>query len=147
MVHLLKIVDLLHNHSDNYTIIVCLSENYAVGLMNSDQGSQYTSHEYLTLWQARPTTQISMDGGGRAMDNIFTERFWRTLKYEEVYLKVYASVRDAMRSISAYITFYNRERPHQSLGYKIPATLYSGKQKGLTAAVNTNTSVALNLST
>jgi len=65
-----------------------------------------------------------MDGKGRARDNIFTERLWRTIKYEEVYLNDYASPRQAHRGIDQYLTFYNYERPHQSLGYQPPAHLY-----------------------
>jgi putative transposase len=65
-----------------------------------------------------------MDGKGRALDNIFTERLWRTIKYEEVYLKEYASPRDARLGIGQYLTFYNQERPHQSLAYRTPAEVY-----------------------
>lgn len=92
-------------------------------IANSDQGVQYTSNEYVALWNS-DTTKISMDGRGRAMDNIFTERLWRTIKYEEVYLKDYASVREAKTSIGEYIAFYNTGRKHQSLGYKTPAEVY-----------------------
>ena len=66
-----------------------------------------------------------MDGRGRALDNIFTERLWRSVKYEEVYLNEYASPRDALNGISRYFTFYNAERPHQSLAYQTPAQLYA----------------------
>jgi len=66
--------------------------------------------------------QISMDGKGRALDNIFTERLWRTIKYEEVYLKEYTCPRDAHQGLTAYLAFYNQERPHQSLGYRTPAS-------------------------
>lgn len=65
-----------------------------------------------------------MDGRGRALDNIFTERLWRSLKYEEVYLKDYESVSAARQGISSYLTFYNQERPHQALGYQTPAEVY-----------------------
>jgi len=85
-------------------------------IMNSDQGSHFTSQGYLD----RLTTaqiQISMDGKGRALDNIFTEPLWRTLKYEEVYLHSYASPREARLNITRYLQFYNTERPHQALGY------------------------------
>jgi len=79
------------------------------------------------------------------MDNIFTERFWRTIKYEEVYLKEYTSVRDAERQIGSYVTFYNYERPHQSLNYQTPATLYFSKQKiGLKADILNKKIVVLN---
>lgn len=92
-------------------------------IFNSDQGSHFTSPQYLALLQGTDT-KISMDGKGRAIDNIFTERLWRTIKYEEVYLKEYASPRDARQNLSAYLTFYNQERPHQSLGYRTPADVY-----------------------
>lgn len=90
---------------------------------NSDQGSHFTSPQYIELWD-QGKTKISMDGRGRCMDNIFTERLWRTLKYEEVYLKSYEYVTDAMEQIGAFMEFYNYERPHQSLAYKTPAGIY-----------------------
>lgn len=71
--------------------------------------------------------QISMDGKGRALDNIFTERLWRTVKYEEVYLKDYASPREARSGLSAYLDFYNYRRLHQALGYQTPAQIYFKK--------------------
>lgn len=92
-------------------------------IFNSDQGSHFTSPQYVALLQAAGA-RISMDGKGRALDNIFTERLWRTIKYEEIYLKEYVSPRDARHSLSAYLTFYNQERPHQSLGYRTPAEVY-----------------------
>lgn len=92
-------------------------------ICNSDQGSHFTSPQYTALLQAAEV-KISMDGKGRALDNIFTERLWRTIKYEEVYLKEYGSPREARQELSAYLTFYNQERPHQSLGYKTPADVY-----------------------
>lgn len=94
-------------------------------IANSDQGVQFTSAEYIAVWDTEKT-HISMDGRGRAMDNIFTERLWRTIKYEEVYLKDYATVREAKENIGAYIEFYNNRRRHQSLGYKTPAEIYYG---------------------
>ena len=66
-----------------------------------------------------------MDGRGRALDNVFVERLWRSVKYEEVYLKDYASVTDARVQLGRYFTFYNHERPHQSLAYRTPATVYA----------------------
>jgi putative transposase len=68
--------------------------------------------------------QISMDGKGRATYNIFTERLWRTVKYEEVYLNEYVSPREARRRLKQYLDYYNNERPHQSLGYRTPAEVY-----------------------
>jgi len=92
-------------------------------IMNSDQGSHFTSPRYTELLK-EAGVQISMDGKGRALDNIFTERFWRTLKYEEVYTKEYASPREARMEIGWFIQRYNHERPHQSLRYHTPAEIY-----------------------
>lgn len=97
---------------------------------NSDQGSHYTSKQHIQLF-ADKGTKVSMDGRGRALDNIFTERLWRTIKYEEVYLKDYETVVEARENIEAYIKFYNYERKHQSLGYKTPAEIYFGKEEKL----------------
>jgi len=92
-------------------------------IWNSDQGSHFTSPQYTQLL-LNAKIKISMDGKKRAIDNIFTERFWRSLKYEEVYLNDYASPREARQRIGQYIDFYNNERLHQSLGYKTPAEVY-----------------------
>ena len=94
-------------------------------IWNSDQGSHFTSPKYLERLQ-REEIKISMDGRGRAMDNIFTERLWRTLKYEEVYLHDYASPKEAYHQLADYIRFYNFERPHQALDYLTPAQMYEG---------------------
>ena len=88
-------------------------------MINSDQGSQFTSKAWIELLK-KHNIDISMDGKGRCIDNIHIERFWRSLKYEEVYLKSYESMKEARESIGSYIKFYNEERPHQSLGYKTP---------------------------
>lgn len=90
---------------------------------NSDQGSHFTSQQFIDLWN-QDRTKISMDGRGRCMDNIFTERLWRTVKYEEVYLKSYELVSEAITQIGEFIKFYNYERPHQSLAYQTPAGIY-----------------------
>jgi len=92
-------------------------------IWNSDQGSHFTSPKYLERLQ-NVNIKISMDGRGRARDNIFTERLWRTLKYEEVYLHEYASPKEAYHQLAKYIRFYNFERPHQALEYLTPAQLY-----------------------
>lgn len=92
-------------------------------ILNSDQGSQYTSHAYTDLVQ-RAGVQISMDGKGRALDNVFTERFWRSLKYEEVYLKEYRTPREARIGIADFMERYNYHRPHQSLDDQTPAEVY-----------------------
>jgi len=95
-------------------------------IMNSDQGSQFTNPDYIKFLEGSGV-RISMDGKGRATDNIFTERLWRSLKYEEVYLNEYQSPREARQGISRYLTFYNHHRPHQSLKYRTPAEVYYGK--------------------
>ncbi len=92
-------------------------------IFNSDQGSQFTSIAFLHYLEER-SIQISMDGKGRAMDNVFNERLWRSVKYEEVYLNDYTTVSEARQDIGNYINFYNQERPHQSLSYKTPAEMY-----------------------
>jgi putative transposase len=92
-------------------------------ICNSDQGSHFTSPQYTDLLQAH-TVQISMDGKGRALDNIFTERLWRTVKYEEVYLHDYAHPREARLGLGGYFHFYNTDRPHQALNYRTPAQVY-----------------------
>lgn len=92
-------------------------------IWNSDQGSHFTSPQYLERLLAAGV-QISMDGRGRAADNIFTERLWRSVKYEEVYLNDYASPREARLGLSRYFHFYNFERPHQALDYRTPAAVY-----------------------
>ena len=96
-------------------------------IANSDQGVQFTSHEYLNIWDSQ-TTRISMDGRGRAMDNIFTERLWRSVKYEEVYLKNYDSVLDAKDGLTNYFDTYNNRRLHQALNYQTPAEVYFSKK-------------------
>jgi putative transposase len=95
-------------------------------ICNSDQGSQFTSPQYTRLLLAHDV-HISMDSKGRALDNIFTERLWRTVKYEEVYVKEYVSPRDARAGLTDYLRFYNEERLHQSLEYRTPAEVYFGK--------------------
>lgn len=92
-------------------------------IINVDQGVQFTDREMIALWQDQKT-QISMDHKGRCFDNIFTERFWRTLKYEEVYLRDYQYPEEAKESIGAYIVKYNTRRLHQSLNYQTPAKVY-----------------------
>jgi putative transposase len=92
-------------------------------IFNSDQGSQFTSEKF-TAELAAKEIAISMDGRGRCMDNIFIERLWRSLKYEEVYLKDYESVTEAHTGIERYFRFYNQERIHQSLEYRTPAAIY-----------------------
>jgi putative transposase len=97
-------------------------------IWNSDQGSHFTSPQYTDLLRAA-AVRISMDGKGRALDNIFTERLWRTVKYEEVYLNDYASPREARAGLARYFDFYNHRRLHQMLDYQTPAEVYFGQSK------------------
>ena len=95
-------------------------------IFNTDQGSQFTSEAFTGVLESRGI-RISMDGRGRCMDNIFIERLWRSLKYEEVYLKDYRLVADARDGIGRYLRFYNAERLHQSLNYRTPASVFLGR--------------------
>jgi putative transposase len=92
-------------------------------IWNSDQGSHFTSPQYIDLLLGKQV-QVSMDGRGRFRDNIFTERLWRTVKYEEVYLTEYANPREARHGLGHYFPFYNKQRPHQALDYQTPAAVY-----------------------
>jgi len=96
-------------------------------MFNTDQGSQFTSDDFTGTLKLHGIT-ISTDGKGRCMDNIFIERLWRSLKYEEVYLHAYATVAEAKTGIGTWLDFYNQERQHQSLGYRTPRQIY---QEGL----------------
>jgi len=97
-------------------------------IMNSDQGSHFTSPQFTKLFLDAGSL-ISMDHRGRAYDNIFIERLWRSVKYEDVYLHNYESPREARIGINSYLTYYNQERPHSSLDYTIPAKVYESKKK------------------
>ena len=92
-------------------------------IFNTDQGSQFTSSDFIKVLAAREI-RISMDGKGAWRDNVFVERLWRTIKYEEVYLRAYASVSEARASIGRYLGFYNSRRPHSSLDGKTPDQVY-----------------------
>jgi putative transposase len=98
-------------------------------IFNSDQGAQFTSREFTGRLRAA-AVKISMDGRGRALDNVFVERLWRTVKYEEVYLKDYVNVPSARANLDAYFRFYNEERLHQALDYQTPATVYATERLG-----------------
>jgi len=98
-------------------------------IFNSDQGSQFTSNDFTGILLDREIA-ISMDGRGRAFDNIFTERLWRSVKYEEVYLKDYEVCRDAREGLGKYFSFYNNRRYHQSLEYKTPHEVHFGVSYG-----------------
>lgn len=95
-------------------------------IFNTDQGSQFTSNAFTEILLAN-NMQISMDGKGRAFDNIFIERLWRSVKYEEVYINSYQNISEAKNSLAKYFYFYNYERHHQALNYKKPAEIYLAK--------------------
>jgi hypothetical protein len=92
-------------------------------IFNSDQGSQFTSDAFIGVLKGAGVA-ISMDGRGRALDNIFVERLWRNVKHEDVYLKGYATMGELTMGLAQYFAYYNAERPHQSLGYQTPAEVY-----------------------
>jgi Transposase and inactivated derivatives len=92
-------------------------------IFNTDQGVQFTSASYVQRLQAEHI-RISWDGRGRALDNIFVERLWRSVKYEEIYLHDYQSVKEVRRALRAYFDFYNHQRLHQALDYLTPASVY-----------------------
>jgi putative transposase len=94
-------------------------------MFNTDQGVQFTSAAFLEQLEAAGV-RISMDGKGRYLDNIFIERLWRSLKYEEVFIKAYGSVPEARRGIGGWLCFYNDERPHQALDYRTPSAVFEG---------------------
>jgi putative transposase len=97
-------------------------------IFNTDQGAQFTADAFTKPLRDRGIA-ISMDGKGRCLDNVFVERLWRSVKYEEVYLHAYDSVVEARAGISRYLTFYNEQRPHQALGYQTPAAFHRGPNK------------------
>ena len=100
-------------------------------IFNSDQGVQFTSREFTGRLESAGVA-ISMDGRGRALDNVFVERLWRSVKYEEVYLHEYTSGAECHAGLSAYLQFYCEERPHQSLDYRTPAEVYwEGRRRGV----------------
>jgi putative transposase len=100
-----------------------LREHGRPEVFNSDQGSQFTSDAFTGVLK-REGVAISMDGRGRALDNIFVERLWRNVKYEDIYLKGYAKMPELLVGLAQYFAFYNAERPHQSLGYRTPDEVY-----------------------
>lgn len=122
----------LSNTMDVYFCVEALKEALGKGnpdIFNSDQGSQFTSEEFTGLLLAGGI-KISMDSKGRAFDNIFIERFWRTVKYEDVYLNNYENGLTAHPGLRKYFCFYNDERPHQSLNYQTPNEVhFSGKEE------------------
>ena len=134
----------LSNLLDASFCVEALEEALSQGtpeIFNTDQGSQFTEREFTGVLGAHGIA-ISMDGRGRLADNIFVERLWPTLKYEEMYLRAYESVAEAQAAIAAYFQFYNHERPHQALSYRTPrqvfaeALQFGDAARGKIAAVN-----------
>ena len=138
-VYLVALIDLFSRYIVGWTLSTSLDAVFCVetlrqaleqhgspGIVNMDQGSQFTSEAYLEELE-RAGVRISMDGKGRVFDNILIERFWRTVKYEEVYLKRYESVSEAREAVRRYIRFYNEERLHQTLAYRTPAEVYGAR--------------------
>lgn len=136
-VYLVAIMDWFSRYVLSWSVSITLDTSFCLealvaalrvaqpDIFNSDQGVQFTSAEFTRHLQTTGI-RISWDGRGRALDNIFVERLWRSVKYEEVYLKDYQSVSEAVQSLNAYFVFYNQERLHQALDYQTPATVYWG---------------------
>ena len=117
----------LSNTLDALFCVEALSQALTLGkpeIFNSDQGVQFTALSFTSVLQ-QADIQISMDGRGRALDNIFIERFWRSLKYEDIYLNCYETVPLLVHGLTRYFDLYNYQRPHQSLGNQTPALVYS----------------------
>lgn len=124
----------LSNTLDTDFCVACLDEGLRMGkprIFNSDQGSQFTSEDFIGRLELADI-RISMDGRGRVHDNIFVERLWRTVKYEEVYIHDYEGVRDTCSNLERYFHFYNTDRIHESLGYMTPHEVYFGESKIIT---------------
>jgi putative transposase len=116
----------LSNTLDGNFCLQALQQSLTQGrpeIFNTDQGAQFTAHEF-TATVERAEVRVSMDGRGRALDNIFVERLWRNVKYEDVYLKKYETVSELYTGLTEYFRFYNHERPHQSLAYRVPSAVY-----------------------
>lgn len=119
----------LSNTLDGHFCIQALQQALQGGqpeIFNTDQGAQFTSLDFTSILEAADI-RISMDGRGRALDNIFVERLWRSVKYEDIYLKDYATVPALITGLTIYFTFYNNERFHQSLGYRTPVEVHFGR--------------------
>lgn len=135
-VYLTAVMDWHSRYVLSWEVSVTMDSNFCVSalesafrrygrpeIFNTDQGSQYTSNEFVSTVLDN-NVLLSMDGKGRFIDNIFIERLWRSVKYEEVYLREYSSVGDLIKSLKIYFDFYNDERPHAALGSRTPADVY-----------------------
>jgi len=137
-IYLVAIIDWYSRYVLSWEVSITLESDFCLSalesaleianpeIFNTDQGVQFTSHNF-TGRLSEQEIRISMDGRGRALDNIFVERLWRSVKYEEVYLKDYENVIEARNGLSNYFSFYNRERLHQSLKYRTPESVYRQK--------------------
>ena len=141
-VYLVAIIDWYSRYVLSWSVSVTLDSSFCLealdqairlygkpDIFNSDQGCQFTSTEFTGRLKTEGI-QISMDGRGRALDNVFVERLWRSVKYEEVYLHDYRTVPEAILGLRKYFGFYNTERPHQSLDYQTPQEVYEGQTTG-----------------
>ena len=136
-VYLVAVMDWFSRYVLSWSVSITMDGSFCVealeqalrhgqpAIFNTDQGAQFTSRAFTERLQ-KGGISISMDGRGRALDNVFVERLWRTVKYEEVYLRDYHSVWDARQGLTDYFAFYNKARLHQALGYRTPAAVYHG---------------------
>lgn len=134
-IYLMAIIDWFSRYVLDWELSVSLEADFCIetlerllrknrcGIFNTDLGSQFTCHGFINLLLEN-NIKISMDGKGRCLDNIFVERLWRSLKYECIYLLSLKNVAEAREAVEKYFSFYNNERPHQSLAYKTPAEIY-----------------------
>jgi putative transposase len=141
-IYLVAIMDWYSRYVLSWEVSITLETDFCVAalrralergrpeIFNTDQGAQFTSTNFINELKNNEI-RISMDGRRRVQDNIFVERLWRTLKYEEVYLKDYETVFEAVEGIRSYFKFYNGERLHQALDYKTPALIYKGSSSGM----------------
>jgi putative transposase len=122
----------LSNTLDGGFCLEALNESLSTGrpeIFNTDQGVQFTARAYTGRLEEAGVA-VSMDGRGRALDNVFVERLWRSIKYEDIYIKDYEQVAELLAGLTAYFHFYNEERPHQSLDYQIPGVFYRARTNG-----------------
>lgn len=145
-VYLVAVLDLFSRRVLSWEVSVTMDDSFCVSaleralrlhgtpdIFNTDQGSQFTGNAFTGVLK-KHGIRISMDGKGRAADNIFVERLWRTVKYEEIYLKNYDSVNVLKKNLTVYFDFYNNERPHDSLDRMTPSEIYYGlPAKGIAA--------------
>lgn len=134
-VYLVALIDVYSRYIVDWRLSTTLETSFCIealesaldkgipNIVNSDQGCQFTSEEWISFLRNKEI-QISMTGKGRCLDNVYIERFWRSLKREKFYLFEYGSIRELKKDIAEYMDFYNNDRPHQSLNNRIPATLY-----------------------